>query len=86
MLQQYPVLQRLVPALDLALRLRMVRRTTNVAHAVVAEPVSEIARPRPLPIAALAQPRKPAIPLSLYRGPPFLRTSYPPIRRGRTRH
>ncbi len=43
-LQQYAVLQRLVPAFDLALCLRMVWCAANVAHAVVAEPVSEVAR------------------------------------------
>ena len=42
--QQYPVLQCLVPALDLALRLRMVRCTANVAHPIVAEPISKVAR------------------------------------------
>ena len=43
-LQQYPVLQRLVPAFDLALRLRMIRRAANMAHLVVSEPISEVAR------------------------------------------
>ena len=42
-LQQYPVLQCLVPAFDLALRLRMVWRTTNMAHVIVSDPVSEVA-------------------------------------------
>ncbi len=37
--QEDPVLQRLMPTLDLALRLGMVRGTANVADAVVAEPV-----------------------------------------------
>lgn len=36
------VLQGLVPALDLALGLRMVRCSSDVAHAVVVEPFSEI--------------------------------------------
>ena len=37
------VLQGLVPAFDLALRLRMVRCTTNVTHLIVAEPVNKFA-------------------------------------------
>ncbi len=32
-----------MPALDLALRLRMVRRTVDMARLVVAEPVGEVA-------------------------------------------
>ena len=42
-LQQYPVLERLVPAFDLALRLWMIRRTTYMAHVIVSDPVSEVA-------------------------------------------
>jgi hypothetical protein len=42
--QQYPILQGLVPAFDFALRLRVVRCTTDVAHVVVTEPVSQVAR------------------------------------------
>jgi hypothetical protein len=42
--QQYPILQGLVPAFDFALRLRVVRCTTDVAHAFVTEPVSQVAR------------------------------------------
>ena len=45
-LQPYPVLQRVVPAFDLGLRLRMIRRAANRAHLVVCEPVSEVARDR----------------------------------------
>ena len=30
--QQYPILECLVPTFDLALRLRMIRRATNVAR------------------------------------------------------
>ncbi len=41
--QQYAVLQGLMPTFDLALRLRMIRRATNVAHLIVAEPVSKFA-------------------------------------------
>ena len=36
-LKQYPVLQGLVPTLDLALGLRMVGRATNVLHIAVIE-------------------------------------------------
>ena len=43
-LQQYAILECLVPPFDLALRLRMIRRTTKVAHLVVAEPVSKLTR------------------------------------------
>ena len=44
MLEQYPVLQRLVPAFDLALCLRMIWCAANVAHLVVCEPVSDLTR------------------------------------------
>ena len=36
-LQQDSVLQCLVPSFDLALRLRMIRRATNVTHPVITE-------------------------------------------------
>ena len=42
MLQQYAILQCLVPAFDLALRLRMVRCTANMAHPIVSDPVGEL--------------------------------------------
>ena len=42
MFQQYSVLQRLVPALDLALSLRVVRCATNMAHALIAKPLSKL--------------------------------------------
>jgi len=42
--QQYSILQRLVPALDLALGLRVVRCTADMTHAVVAEPVGKFVR------------------------------------------
>lgn len=42
-LQQDAVLQRLMPALDLALGLRVIGCTTNVAHALILEPFSQIA-------------------------------------------
>ena|SRR5436190_3390447 len=42
-LKQDAVLQRLMPSLDLALGLRMQRRTTNMIKALVLEPSSEIA-------------------------------------------
>ena len=41
--QQYAVLQGLMPTFDLALRLRMIRRATNVAHLIVLDPISKIA-------------------------------------------
>ena len=41
--QQYAVLQGLVPTFDLALRLRMIRRATNVAHLIVLDPISKFA-------------------------------------------
>ena len=41
--QQDAVLQRLVPTLDLALRLGVIRRTTRVLHALVLQPFSQIA-------------------------------------------
>ena len=37
-----PVLHRLVPALNLTLGLRMVRRTTNVIHAFILKIISQI--------------------------------------------
>ena len=40
--QEYPVLHRLVPAFDLALGLRMVRRTADVIHALFIEIVGQI--------------------------------------------
>ena len=43
MLQQYAILQCLMPTFDLTLRLRVVRCAANVAHAVVVEPNSEVA-------------------------------------------
>ena len=42
-LEQDAVLQGLVPALDLALGLGMVRRTTDMIHAVVLEPFRQVA-------------------------------------------
>ena len=42
--EQDPVLERLMPALDLALRLRMVWRPPDVVHALVFEPVGKITR------------------------------------------
>lgn len=41
-LQQHPVLHRLMPALNLALRHRMVRPTSGVCHLLVFEPVSQL--------------------------------------------
>src|SRR6476469_2359964 len=40
--EQDAVLERLVPALDLALRLRMVGRAADMAHALVVQPCGEI--------------------------------------------
>ncbi len=42
-LQKDAVLERLMPALDLALRLRMVGRAADVRHAMIVEPFGEIA-------------------------------------------
>ena len=42
-LEQDPVLQRLVPALDFALRLRVPGRAPDVGHALVLQPVREVA-------------------------------------------
>ena len=42
--QQDAVFQGLVPPLDLALSLRMVRRTPDVPHFLVAQPFSQLAR------------------------------------------
>ena len=55
-LQQDPVLECLMPALDLALRLRMVWRTPDVVHALVFKPVSQIAGDIRRPVIA-EQPR-----------------------------
>ena len=41
-LEQDAVLQGLVPALDLALGLRMARRASDVGHTVVLEPVGQV--------------------------------------------
>src|SRR5215204_5543923 len=43
-LQQDAVLERLVPALDLPLRLRMARRAADVFHPFAGEPRGELAR------------------------------------------
>src|SRR5918994_306008 len=43
-LQKDAVLQRLVPALDLALRLRVVRSAAAVRHLLIAEPGRQLAR------------------------------------------
>ncbi len=43
-LQQYPVLHGLMPALDLALGLRMKRRATNVIHFLIFQPFGKVAR------------------------------------------
>jgi hypothetical protein len=42
-LQQYSVLERLMPTLDLALGLGMIGRATGMIHALLVEPFSEIA-------------------------------------------
>ncbi len=42
-LQQYSVLQRLMPALDLTLGLRVIRRATDMIHTLAVEPFSQIA-------------------------------------------
>ena len=42
MLQQDAVLERLMPALDLALRLRMVRGSADVLHVLPVQPFGEI--------------------------------------------
>ena len=41
-LQQDAVFQGLVPSLDFALCLRMIRRPPDVAHILVAEPLSQL--------------------------------------------
>jgi hypothetical protein len=41
--QQDAVLQRLMPALDLALGLRMIGRTTNMRHILLVEPFRQLA-------------------------------------------
>ena len=43
-LEQDAVLERLMPALDLALRLRMIGRAADMAHALAVEPLGQIAR------------------------------------------
>ena len=43
MLQQDSVLERLMPALDFALRHRMIRRTASVPHVLAFEPFSQLA-------------------------------------------
>ncbi len=43
-LEQDAVLERLVPALDLGLRLGMQRRSADMIHALLREPVSQVAR------------------------------------------
>jgi hypothetical protein len=43
-LEQDAVLERLVPALDLALRLRAARRAPDVRHAPVHKPFGQVAR------------------------------------------
>jgi hypothetical protein len=43
-LRQHAVLQRLAPALDPALGLRMVRRAADMSDAQVAQPVRQVAR------------------------------------------
>ena len=67
-LQQDAVLERLVPALDLALRLRMARRAAHVLHPFAGEPVGKLAgdvarpivrqQPRPVAYAHLAAARR----------------------------
>lgn len=42
--EQDAVLERLVPAFDLALRHRMIRRATDMIHVPFREPISEFAR------------------------------------------
>ena len=42
-LQQYPVLERLMPTLDLSLGLGMIECATGMIHALLVEPFSEIA-------------------------------------------
>ena len=42
-LQQHLVVERLMPTFDLALRLRMIRRATDVTHALRVEPFSQFA-------------------------------------------
>jgi hypothetical protein len=41
--QQYPVLQGLVPSLDLALGLRMVGSASDMLHAPIIEPLGQVA-------------------------------------------
>ena len=42
-LQQHLVVERLMPTFDLALRLRMIRRATDVTHALRVEPFGQFA-------------------------------------------
>ena len=42
MLEQNAVLERLMPALDLALGLRMVRRSADMLHVLPVQPFGEI--------------------------------------------
>ena len=44
MLEQDAVLERLMPALDLALGLRMERRSADVLHVLLIQPLREIRR------------------------------------------
>jgi len=43
-LKQDPVLERLMPALDLALRLRVARRAAHVTHIAFVQPFGEVGR------------------------------------------
>ena len=54
--EQDAVLERLVPALDLALRLRMAGRAADMGHAPAAEPVGQITRDVARPVVG-EQPR-----------------------------
>ena len=49
-LQQDPVLQGLMPSLDLALGLGMVRRTTDMLHVSIIKPIGQVARDVARPI------------------------------------
>ena len=42
--EENPVLHRLMPALDLALGLRVERRSANVVHFVILQPFGQVAR------------------------------------------
>ena len=50
--QQNPVLHGLMPALDLALGLRMERRSANVVHLVILQPFGQVARDVTGPVVA----------------------------------